>query len=247
MILKNHTISSSSQIYQYDKKKKCQRKVQIKEICYKKYLYELKNEDRIITNTENLIENILGTYERKWDTIIQKIINNSNLYLEDEEVAYIYLLFIIQLLRVPSVINFTVEYFNATLKKDDQEMKTAILSLFHLNNSYENNKPFIAVANLLCSKSLTVFRTDETFILNGENPINVLSLCPNNLSSACFYFPISSHVCLALLDNMNKERHRIKNINIEKKIVSYLNQLAYEKSERFLYSSQPIKKFLHLK
>ena len=55
MILKNHTISSSSQIYQYDKKKKCQRKVQIKEICYKKYLYELKNEDRIITNKENLI------------------------------------------------------------------------------------------------------------------------------------------------------------------------------------------------
>lgn len=106
MILKNH--STNNLIYQYDTIKKIQRRVNIKDICFVKNLYELKDNDgKIIEDTRNVVENHLAVNEQKWHSVIRKILNNEKLSRNDIDLMY--LLMAMQILRTPEILDWTTK------------------------------------------------------------------------------------------------------------------------------------------
>ena len=78
MLLKRFTICQipfrDTLIYQYDKEQGIERLVDIYDICRKNNLYEIKDENGVISDKErNLIENGFSRLESKWNDIIDKV------------------------------------------------------------------------------------------------------------------------------------------------------------------------------
>lgn len=114
MILKHHTYFQIPMrkpiIYQYDKEKDICRTVDIYDICRKDNLYEFRNEDGSIKeSTRNAIENTLSWYESSWDKIFNKILSHQE--LTETDFAFLYLLFAVQILRLPDVQKVGVQLY----------------------------------------------------------------------------------------------------------------------------------------
>lgn len=239
MILKNHSINNL--IYQYDTIKKIQRQVNIKDICFVKNLYELKDNDgKIIEDTRNVVENHLAVNEQKWDSVIRKILNNEKLSRNDIDLMYS--LIAMQILRTPEILDWT----SKNIKEIDNNLnentstKYAILANLMINEkSTPYNSRLLKIYLFLKTKCFIIYKSKPTFILNSDKPVlcfsnNYISKC--NDKNANFVFPISSNTCIALTNKRHKKLYK----NISAFYTFILNRLIYKRNGRFLYCKESI-------
>ena len=133
MILKNHTRFEIPMrfplIYQYDEATEKEHAVRIDGVCYKDNLYEYKDDAGNVIDL-NLIENTFSVYEDKWNGIILSLKNRPELTRED--LAFIYLLFPLQIMRMPEMLTLTSNWLKSTspeLSEIESQRYARILSL----------------------------------------------------------------------------------------------------------------------
>lgn len=247
MILKNHSCSFENKnfyIYQYDKQDDEIRKINIKDICKKNYLYEFKNEDnQIIPNTQNLIENLFSIYENKWARVIRKIKDDKP--LSDEDLCYLYLLIAYQYLRVPKSIDFLTKKIeeNTKLSKAASDA-CAKLSCFLLANHPECKSVLASFINHIFPMHIGILKSTKIpFFLNGECAVNSISFANgynlNDSFSFEFLLPIDKHYCLVL--TKEKPKNTIMDISKFSKGVEQINKCIFNYPARFIYCSEKFK------
>lgn len=244
MILKHHTYFRIPMrepiIYQYDKEKDICRAVDIYDICRKNNLYEFRNEDGSIKESaRNAIENALSWYETQWDTIFNKILQHQK--LEDEDSAFLYLLFAVQIIRLPDVPKVGVQLYKDFTEDIEHHftdtdienwVKYASLPIGVIDDDQMILKGFI---ERLEKKELTICDSEDVLVINGESPIAVY------LDNFDCDFPVMSHLCLRLRDKRcgkgcsNLSRDDVKKLN------SYIINAC---NGRFIYSSVPYNQIL---
>lgn len=247
MILKNHTFivipRRHPEIYQYEIDKAVEREVRIDKICYKNNLYEMKDNDGNIQN-RNLIENTLSCYERQWDRIIRKIEMRSN-DITQSDVAFIYTLFSIQIMRMPLIQGMTVDWIqeqwpNLSNEESCRYAKALTLPLGQFDES--TNILLAKWTELCCSRRIMVYISkakDEPFILNREFPVTGIFSADKPEDDAEMYFPISSHICLGLI---NGEPDKVTYVDTPYEFVRVINWLTCAKEgTKILYSQMSIK------
>lgn len=240
MILKRHAAEINPKknkyfIYLYDKKTRINKKVDIYDICYKKNLYELKDDNGNIID-RNRIENIFGCLEVEWSNIISKIENDE--ILSEEEECYIYILFALQILRVPESQEMAKKFLKKikpTLSDSQAERYAKVSSLVAGEIKPEINFLLDLVLEPLSRKYITIYHSKIPFVLNYHQPVYAEALV-DDIEWMSFYFPIAKFTCLALLVNKTDNT----TINIPNNFARYLNRCMCSKTTRFVCSSEPI-------
>lgn len=239
MILKHHTYFRIPMrkpiIYQYDKEKGICRTVDIYDICRKDNLYEFRNEDGSIKeSTRNAIENTLSWYESSWDKIFNKILSHQE--LTETDFAFLYLLFAVQILRLPDVQKVGVQLYKDFTKDIEQRftdidienwVKYASLPTGIIDDNQTILKGFI---ERLGKKELTIFDSEDVLVINGDFPIAVY------LDNFDCDFPVTPHLCLRLKDKRCGKNYGHLSRDDVKKLNDYIINVC---NGRFIYSSVP--------
>lgn len=244
MILKHHTYFQIPMrkpiIYQYDKEKDIRRAVDIYDICRKDNLYEFRNEDGSIKeSTRNAIENTLSWYESQWDTIFNKILQHQK--LEDKDFAFLYLLFAVQILRLPDVQKVGVQSYKDFIKDIEQrftdtDIENWVKYASLPTGTIDNNQIILKrLVERLEKKKVTICDSEDVLVINGDFPVVIYR---NNFDCD---FPVTSHLCLRLRDKRcgkdydHLSRDDVKNLN------DYIINTC---NGRFIYSSVPYNQIL---
>lgn len=237
MILKHHTYFRTPMrkpiIYQYDKEKDICRTVDIYDICRKDNLYEFRNEDGSIKESmRNVTENALSVYESSWDKILTKILNYQD--LTDADFAFLYLLFAVQILRLPDVQRVGVQSYKAFFKYIERQFTDIGIENWFKYASLptgiidENQMILKAFVEMLEKKELTICDSEDVLVINGEFPVVVY------LPNFDCDFPVASHLCLRLRDKRRGNAYNHLSRNDVKKLNDYIINAC---NGRFIYSS----------
>lgn len=243
MILKNHTRFEIPMrfplIYQYEEETEKEHAVRIDNICYKDYLYEYRDDNGNIVDL-NLIEKTFSVYEGKWDKIIRSLKNRPELTRED--LAFLYLLFPLQIMRMPEMLQLTSNWLKSTspeLSEIESQRYARILSLVPGQLDIKRNIILAKWTEMCCKRLLQIYITDgsEPFILNGTFPVTGIYTGDEPVKNAEMYYPVSSDICLGLIDA--RIINPYKDVGID--FIRKFNQLSINKDSRFLYSAVSIK------
>lgn len=250
MILKRFSCSSSENnkkyfIYQYDKEKDIERRVDIMDVCHKNNLYEIKDEQGNVLEA-NLIENSFANLEEKWEQIIRKIEKHQNLKKEDK--SMLGLLLVLQLMRTPEIMELTSNWLYATFEESDNPltkneadkyMKLATFVWGEIKPE-TNWMLFLMLRKTLEDKDIVIYYSDSKFILNGDSPVFCLNemLLPKSISDIYWILPLTEHCCLSLRKEGSSFPLYQK---IDSNMVNLFNEKAFLTNGRFVYSSFSIK------
>ena len=239
MILKHHTIPmQKSIIFQYDKEKDICRAVDIYDICRKDNLYEFHNKDGSIEeSTRNVIEDNLSRCEIQWNKIFNKILSHQE--LTETDLAFLYLLFAIQILRLPGVQKIGVQSYKDFFKTNqftDTEIENWVKGSSLLIDTIEGKPTILGeTIKMLVKKELTICDSEDILVINGDFPI---AIYPDNLDCD---FPITPHLCLRLRDKRYGKCYNHLSRNDVKKLNNYIINTC---KGRFIYSSIPYDQIL---
>ena len=231
-ILRNHSLDDKRQrVYKFDKLNNEENAASIKNTSYKDYLYEFRNEKGEIIN-KNIIENTLHVLETKRSDIINKKIKKKE-DLSEDDIACLYLLTGIQILRTPEVMQTSKEFLEKYTDIDGYLLDNCVrmFSLICSGFTIDNNIFLNAILKYLCDKSFTVLRSDNVFILNEKRPVLHLKDC-----SDIFLFPVDKYNCLSFSNG----NYRNQYIIVDEDIVNYVNKNNFDNDSRFIYSSRSI-------
>ncbi len=188
------------------------------DICGEKYLYEMRNENNEVDRGANfnITEKALANIEDKiWTPLCKKIIENPSVNLNNNDIASVYMLFTLQLLRTPVgtettrlfIKKFNETQFNRKLENYvlDQWTKMSIFP-FHKLGEKASFASYIWLEKFLKNNRIVIYNinkenTDSRFVLDGEEPIIVHRFEGRTNYFECFYFPISPTICLGLVDD----------------------------------------------
>lgn len=238
----------NNQMYQYSFKTGIERRVFPKDVCAKKYLYELRDEKgNIIESSQNFIEKTLGVFESHWGIIIPKI--RQRTALSDEEMAFLCFLIPIQMLRTPTILNATAEWlqkYQPSLTSAQSNRYIRIMTLMPNVPNLEKTSLLYHLTGLFSTKQITVFYPElsnaEPFLLNGDYPVIALGKDDSDINKAVIIFPIASDACLIILPTPEKITMYTP---ISNKLVLFLNKQIFLKGGTNIYSSASIKERLH--
>ena len=204
-------------VYWYKKETKEDIRKATDDICGQNYLYEMLNENNEIDKEVNFNINEKGLEKLEsniWAPLCNKIIEDPNVELTDEDIVGIYYLVAIQQLRTPVEIEITKKlikkiaepYLNKKLDDYvlDQWAKTSIFP-FHGLGENASFTLKIVLDRLFNNNRIVIYRinektTDSRFVINGEEPI-VLHSLEGKITLTNWYFPIAPTVCLGLIDD----------------------------------------------
>ena len=209
MILKHHTYFRTPMrkpiIYQYDKEKDICRTVDIYDICRKDNLYEFRNEDGSIKESmRNVIENELSVYESSWDEVLNKILSYQD--LTDADFAFLYLLFAVQILRLPDVQRVGVQSYKAFFKYIERQFTDIGIENWFKYASLptgiidENQMILKAFVEMLGKKELTICDSEDVLVIKGEFLVAILVkgfLC-EYVTNAIYLFLTIKHPVLSV-------------------------------------------------
>lgn len=239
MLLKRHIFIPGCEpsIYQYDKLNHVERTVNVNTVCYKKYLYELRDSNgSILSDTVNVIENYFSFLEGLWSGIIRKLIYHEPLSNDDK--SLLCLLIVMQLLRTPEAIDINTE----SIKKVSPDISDVTASQFsrlasfmHGKMSFEQNWLLEIIADKIYDgRYFGILYSDIPFLLNGERPVFVVKAYQNSKEN--FLLPVCSHICIGLF----LHKFNFGFLHLTESQTQRLNYGILYNGGRFVYSSASI-------
>lgn len=200
MILKRHMISDApyriNMIWQYDKKLKMERCVNIKAACVEKNLYEAKDESgNVLAGTENVIERLLSVGEKDANRILGVLEDKRRLSKDDMTRLYGFVSF--QTLRVPMFMDYMRKYlFSDLLDSLDYYGRNQVLYSSFLSDAAAPERSILGW-NMwnLCGHQMYVLNSKSPFLLCGDAPVQFL-FCSVISEFPVIVFPVSRFQCL---------------------------------------------------
>lgn len=242
MVLKNFSNYSNKtkhkEIFQYDIYKKSTRMVNIKDVCKKRNLYEFKNNNQ--QQLTNLVEKYFSLYERKWNIVFEKIMNNKK--INQEQISYIYLFMILQFLRVPFNINGLTNKIQSDIPYLTNEQATNIVLLNFFNEDIKSINIFKECVEEFSQFQIHIYHSNYPLFINDTHLVVPFIVDPykkdineyipyNNWVSQAFIATISPKCCIVLSNDMNKKIYKKMDNNMAK----YINEQYFILSDRFIY------------
>ena len=247
MLLKHFTTFLSPMhkplIYQYDKNKHIGQLVDISNICYSKYLYEIRDESGHISNKEiNLIENGFSRLESMWDKIICKIEEGQCITQDDR--CMLGVLLVLQVIRMPEVMEFISNWLydtsanvreSLTRNKADRYMKLASFVWGQITPE-RNWILHILLKHFLDNKDIIIYHSNSEFILNGNRPVLCLKLFETDDSRYYhWYLPVTQEYCITLV-----EGGKLFDMDVDETWTNFLNLQNFQNNSRFIYGDKSI-------
>mgnify|MGYP002522808164 CR=1 FL=1 len=195
--------------------------IPIKSICYEKYLYEVTDRDGeivLINHLEDfflIIEKMFGNYRRELENKAFLEENyKTKCFLTNEEKAFWMTYIIIQMLRMPKVLQLAEDL---SLKIWENEINTKqakniarMYCLPFFREMEENNSEELAVFNALLNSMETmtfgVGVDRQAKIITSDKPIYVYAQEVSCTEYKKIIFPISAKVCLFLYGEEYKKK-----------------------------------------
>lgn len=249
MILKNYTYFQipmrKPMIYQYNLYTTEERLVDIRSVCFKKNLYEIKNECGIILDKErNLIENNFSKLEYKWNEVIQKLIIQNTISEKDR--VYLYILVALQMLRTPEAIEQNKAFLKDNIKglsEVEIDRYTKIASFICGKADPNQNWMLNFMLKYVSNKNIVIYVSKIPFIISGIRPVLCLGFEKDNFENFNLFFPVAPKVCLCLLTYQPKNLQNDLYIDVSNEYVKYLNSQIYQRSDKYIYGSESIKSY----
>lgn len=234
-------------VYQYDKLKSIELKVEPKNICKVKNIYEFKDKQGNIID-RNYIENAFGNLEDKWSKILDKVEEQGN--LSEEELGLLYLLVAVQILRTEEILKFNTDYVKKNYGDKLEELMpnisfetyTKIISFVVDVDNPQIYWMIDGVLKYLVKRAIFIYKSDYPFVLNTERPV-FISKPINETNMSLIVFPISSFFAIVL--NESKENCVYKNMSRE--WVQFINKHNFENEGRYVLCSESIYNLEELK
>lgn len=253
--LKNFT-EDNEHIYQYDvqSENKTGKPVPIKSICYKKDLYEFKNETGELI-CQNIIEDKLSCFEGDFAKVLRSIIDKSQYEKNYETLSFLktneklMLMFFIStiILRNPKTITAVKDTVVETLGNqinDNLANNIALQNCLPIYKTLDQNERNLlnhmrkAIDDMsfqiVVSSEERIYTSDSPVILLGDNQTNK----PNNV-----ILPISPKIVL-VMKKYEKTKFGLTNrlVRLESKDIDFLNAIIVTHCQRWIYSKTPFTK-----
>lgn len=247
---KQEISDSRDMIYCYDLTKGMQsyKLVPIKSVCYKKYLYEVTGKDGKIVLTNHLekffsvLEQMFSKYRHKLETKIFITENyTTNFFLTQEERIFWVTYILIQILRMPQVLEIAEQVSLETLEEEltnGQVQNIARLCcLPFFSEIAEGNDEAIIINSLfepLKSMTFGIGVDMQERIITSDKPVFIYAKEFPCKEYDRIIFPISSQICLFMFGNEDKKMHR-KNFlfpideEYREEIIKSMSASAFEK------------------
>ena len=221
-------------LYLHNKKTKENNLVDIYDIGYEKYLYELRDESgNILEGSENQIEKIFACLEGKWSPILDKVKRDEQLTEEDE--GLLYALIALQILRTPQMLE-TVQIFlkevRPTLTDAEAERYARISGLVAGKITEEVNFILNMTLEIILKRNLVVYHSNIPFIFDKDCLIFGESITGEK-EHINMYFPFDKYTCIGLMVGIPKNNIMILPDNY----VKWLNSIVYNNAEKYVCSS----------
>ena len=237
-------------IYCHDLTKEAQsyKKVPIKSICYKNDLYEVTGHDGEIVLTNRLekffsvVEKMFSEYRNKLERkvfITENYITNS--FLTQEEKLFWITYILIQILRMPQILELAEQVSLETLGEElTNKQAQNIARLFclpffkEITESSQETKVFDTLYEPMKSMSFGIGVDVQERIITSDKPVFVYSKEFPCEEYEKIIFPISSQICLFMFGNEDKKMQR-KNFlfpideGCREEIVKSMSASAFEK------------------
>lgn len=204
--------------------------------CQKYRLYELQNaEHEIVPGTENVIENILATFEKKTAPIIYAIERNE--LLSEAQKAALALFTAIQIMRTPEAIAFCASFMQQHCPQltPCQSQQLARIQGLLIRSELQDNKTLKKVLEWLCGYRMVIWRSPRknAFIINQNRPVGVFMPVQESLKHAIVTYPISSTHCIAFVHDNHKREEMY--ITVLSEWVDLLNYYHYTNKATLVY------------
>lgn len=216
--------NSKYTIYCHDLTKEMQsyKPVPIKSVCYKNYLYEVTGKDGEIVLPNHLekfffvIEKMFSKYRHKLERKVFIAENyTTNFFLEQEEKLFWITYILIQILRMPQILELAEQVGLETWKEElTNKQAQNIARLFCLpffKEMTEGNKEtmvFDALFEPMKSMSFGIGVDVQERIITSDKPVFVYSKTFPCKEYERIIFPISSQICLFMFGNEDKKKQR---------------------------------------
>lgn len=240
MILKRHVISDvpyrTNMIWQYDKKLKTERCVNIKAACVEKNLYEAKDESgNVLAGTENVIERLLSVGEKDATRILGVL--EDKRCLSKDDMARLYGFVSSQILRVPMFMDCMQDYLFLDLSDSlDYYGRNQVLYSSFLSDAAVPERSILGW-NMwnLCGHRMYVLNSKFPFLLCGDAPVQFL-FWPAVSEFPVIVFPVSRFQCLLFVRSNGTCLAGIHK-NVCDDTVVFLNGRLFMGRFRFVYGS----------
>lgn len=252
MILRRYSSSVETKdnrvIWQYDKKKRVERRVGIKNICCKNNLYEIRDDmGEIVQDSSNNIEKSFSFLESSWNLILRKI--EKKVALTRDEIDSLCSMMVLQILRTPEILesmtketsNRYSKYLSEQLPFHSMESYGDMISLVKNKVEARVHWNFWTVFRMAENMNLSVVHSDYPFILNSNRPV----LCLRVFEKAdliTYIFPFSPNYALVL--NNSVKGHFYYRITDE--MVKHINVENFKNDGRYVLSSRSFGEFEEL-
>lgn len=237
-------------IYCYDLTKEAQsyKPIPIKSVCYKNYLYEVTGTDGAIV-LPNHLEKFFSVMEKKFSEFRHKLERKAfitenyatNSFLTQEEKLFWITYILIQILRMPQILELAEQVVSETWEKEltNKQMQN-IARLFCLpffKEITEGNKEtmlFEALFDPMENMSFGIGVDVQGKIITSDKPAFVYSKVFPCIEYERIIFPISSQICLFMFGNEDKKMQR-KNflfpidVDYREEIIKSMSVSAFEK------------------
>ena len=248
---------NNKQVFQYDiLNRKSYPMIDTKRICYQKNLYELKDSNDSIVET-NIIESALSKYEGAFQELFmgidRKAKNNQNFntrsFLSTQEKALLIGFLSLQIMRMPYWISIgeqnAIDIFDL---KPYQARNFSILTNLPIYKQLDasSSNIFSLVANWFTDMSFMIFKSRTNNIFTSDNPIYIFSKDKNsndiNIKPEKVIFPLTSNLVLYMLPVNTYPEYKNRLIPIIDYILKEVHQSIALTSNRFIYSYRPLMK-----
>lgn len=232
-------------IYQYDKEKDIERQIpKVADICFEKNLYEIRNENDIISDEErNLIEDSFSRLESTWNVIIKKIEEKQDISKEERDMLA--LLLVLQLIRTPEVMKITKEWLNNACTEINKSLTQNEVDKYSKLASFvwETVKPetnwflYKTLDVFLTNKNIIIFHTKNDFVVNSNRPVMLLiNSKSENIQNCQLLLPIAKNYCIGLTNEKN-----ILHEELNEEATKFINGHFFKNDGQYIYASKSIK------
>lgn len=240
--------NDNKRIYQYDLSTDNSSIVPINSICYYNYLYEFKDENDKLLDS-NLIENILSKWEAEFSNVINSIKNKAKnkrncktrCFLTSKEKDFLAFFISLQAQRDPYYIkeieDKLEEKWGDVLEKNSCRNIALMVSLpiYRPFNDIKNHK-IISRFKTIRDMSFIIGFTDNDVFFTGDNPVTLIY--ENNPDDAEeVIFPLASNLVL-YMQKMEKSKANFRNrlYRMDKDSINYMNEITISTCERWIFS-----------
>lgn len=212
LILRQHNtpirFENAWSVWLYDKQTCSDSICKINDCSFVDYLYELHDENgNILKHTINLIEHVLGRLETQWGEVLKKV--RSFQYLNDKDLALLYALVAIQILRTPDMIDYAVKLFkNRNHHFSDRQLENFVKVKSFLSGLFPEEETSILyqLLELLVPYTLTIYSSLVPLVVSADVPVCMFVF--NDSGKRIWTLPVSRSQCIVLSDDSNDKQYK---------------------------------------